>query len=291
MACNLRDLMTPFVLGEQDEAGFTVSMQFKATSLAVSPFGEELLHVIGYVYKLAGEKALGRQEVLGLKGHLLSLQQKGHIVSNQAQVLGAGAKAWWSQRAAAQEQAKRDEMVKLKKSQIMGQNDMRSSQAQSQTTTGITSPVELSEAEKVVVQEAEAAAEAIAIAEVEAELGVNGKSSGASQANFMVQMLEALWHISVLDIESTLRNATHKLLHDKSVSPDVITKRAQALFIAGKVFLTTEFVEPIVDGDVSEGAVPDKKRKKKTWRDHLHEQVNSKTGPPPDEPTEEGEAY
>jgi hypothetical protein len=55
--------------------------------LARTPFGEELLHVIGYVYKLAGEKQLGRSsDTLGLKGHLLSLQQKTHIVGNQATV-------------------------------------------------------------------------------------------------------------------------------------------------------------------------------------------------------------
>mmetsp|Transcript_12852 Transcript_12852/g.15363 ORF Transcript_12852/g.15363 Transcript_12852/m.15363 type:complete len:365 (+) Transcript_12852:59-1153(+) len=49
VACNLRDLMTPFVVDDQIEADFTTSMQAKASSLAVSPFGEELLHVIGYV--------------------------------------------------------------------------------------------------------------------------------------------------------------------------------------------------------------------------------------------------
>mmetsp|Transcript_12852 Transcript_12852/g.15364 ORF Transcript_12852/g.15364 Transcript_12852/m.15364 type:complete len:114 (+) Transcript_12852:1637-1978(+) len=102
----------------------------------------------------------------------------------------------------------------------------------------------------------------------------------------MVQMLEALWHISVLDIESTLRNATHKLLHDKSVDSNVITKRATALTIIGKVFLATECLEEIIEEDEEEGdgiTTPKKQtnfpRKKKTWRDHLHEQVSKGAGP------------
>jgi hypothetical protein len=253
-----------------------------------------LLFWLIYRYKLAGEKQLGRQQALGFKGHLLSLQQKGHIVSNQAQVLGAGAKAWWSSRAAAQEQAKRDELVNIRKTQILSQNDavrnseaLRNSQvaaAHGTTTTAATPPPpmpQLSEAEKKQIQEAEAAAEAAAIAEVEAELGPNNKSQ-ASQTHFMVQMLEALWHISVLDIESTLRSATHKLLHDKSVTPEVITRRAQALFIAGKVFLTTEYIEPVQEGG-SVGGGGGGPRKKKTWRDHIHDQVKNKSGPPPTE--------
>ena len=43
----------------------------KAASLATTPFGEELLHTIGYTYALAGQKQLGRQAPLGLEGHML----------------------------------------------------------------------------------------------------------------------------------------------------------------------------------------------------------------------------
>jgi curved DNA-binding protein CbpA len=280
IACNLRDMMASFVLEGQSEEDFAVRMQAKASSLAISPFGEELLHVIGYVYKLAGEKQLGRQEALGLRGHLLSLKQKGHIVGNQATVLGAGAKAWWSQRAASQEQFKRDQLINVRKSQILSQTD--------QSRFSESPNNEVLEAEKKALEEA---AHVAAVAEVEAELGGNDKAQ-ATQTTFMVQMLEALWHISVLDIESTLRNALHKLLHDKSVDEGVITKRAIALSIMGGIFLKTECEEveeenQDQDGVASGGGGGDttstKKKKKKTWRDHLQEQISNKA-PPPESP-------
>ena len=65
-------------------------------------------------YTLAGEKWLGRSDNLGLTAHLLVLKQRGHILGNQATVLGSGAKAWWTQRQAAKV-AEKVEKARLKK--------------------------------------------------------------------------------------------------------------------------------------------------------------------------------
>jgi len=342
-AVNLRDLVDPFVRGELDAEGFEASMTTRAASLALTPFGEELLHVIGYVYDLAGQKQLGRtSDALGLKGHLLALQQKTHIVGNQATVLGAGAKAWWSQRAVSKEIEKKEARKQQRVNAILEQNEALEAAAdpsssspspstQQQARKGVDGQQEYEvgggeafqgkkeekSAEEVAALEAERkVVEALVEAEMAAEevekLGQEGGTESASaatsaqtQATFMVKMLEALWHMSVLDIEATLRQACHKLLHDKSVGKEVIAQRAAALVIVGQEFLKAECEqhEPQPgeagasgeDGGSDEGAGEgggEKSRKapkKKTWRDHLKEQVNSGAagGPSPQPPPRE----
>lgn len=111
----------------------------------------------------------------------------------------------------------------------------------------------------------------------------------------------------------TLSQACHKLLHDKGVGKEVIALRATALVAVGKAFLKAECEQqPSAEegaggqgsgseqgeggggggdsagmGGVSGGA---KAAKKKTWRDHLKEQVNSGAagGPPPPPPPSQG---
>merc|ERR1719148_256925 len=49
-------------------------------------------------------------------------------------------------------------------------------------------------------------------------------------------MIETLWNVSVLDIESTLRRACHKLDKDASVSAEVRVSRAKGLWQMGRIF-------------------------------------------------------
>ncbi|KAL3903674.1 MAG: hypothetical protein SGPRY_011582, partial [Prymnesium sp.] len=49
--------------------------------------------------------------------------------------------------------------------------------------------------------------------------------------------LEAMWHVSVLDIEKTLTNVTYKVFKDHSVPEDVRLRRAHAVLMVGKIFM------------------------------------------------------
>ena len=354
VAVNLRNMLAPCCDDEHaDEAHFEASMREKAAQLAVNPFGEELLHVIGYVYKTAGEKHFGRRQPLGLQGHVVSLRQKGHVLSNQAKVVGSGAAAWWSQRAVSKESSKRDKAKAATKADLLVQKQRQRAIARAaQAAQGHTDRSAAPTPEQQLKDEAEdeAAAEKEAEDAVAAEFDhqlnesssgsgggtVNNSSGGGGdkQAKFMVQMLETLWHMSVLDIEATLRAATHKVLHDKPshLSKEAIAalqlRRAKALLIVGRVFSTFELAEDPAtaaaagggaaasgESGASEaagggasgssssgnggststplghsggfkefteriqrnfGGMPpaEEKKKKKTWRDHLAEQVN-----------------
>ena len=53
----------------------------------------------------------------------------------------------------------------------------------------------------------------------------------AKQAEMMLAMFEMMWRLSVVDIESTLRSACHKVLYDHSVDVSERLKRAQAMRI------------------------------------------------------------
>ncbi len=86
----------------------------------------------------------------------------------------------------------------------------------------------------------------------------------------LANILEALWHISILDIESTIRAATHKILFDKSVDVSTIDLRARALIVMGCAFESASNEEEDrcdSDGD-DDGTLP---KQKKTWRDHLRD--------------------
>merc|ERR1711998_610230 len=83
------------------------------------------------------------------------------------------------------------------------------------------------------------------------------------QARVMLDFMTALWKMSVIDIEWTLRQACHKVLHDKSVSKEAITARATAMAAVGKLFLETR----CNNDDIAAGAP------RKSWKEQLAEQV------------------
>ena len=56
------------------------------------------------------------------------------------------------------------------------------------------------------------------------------------QKDVMPHILETLWNVSALDIESTLRSVCDKVCHDKSVKKLVRKKRCEALSVLGKIF-------------------------------------------------------
>jgi hypothetical protein len=67
-------------------------------------------------------------------------------------------------------------------------------------------------------------------------LGMSATQLRATQESLPV-FLEAMWHVSVLDIERTVTTVTHKLCRDHSVSEQERTKRAEALAIMGAIYM------------------------------------------------------
>jgi len=248
-AVNLRDLLRPFTDAEHPASpAEDSSLQARAANLAGTPFGEELLHVIGYVYMMAGEKQLGREQGLGISGHVISLRQKGHILRTKMDAVGAGIRAAWEQRKFEKEMQKHGE-----------QDSAGGEGAGASEGGGADGPG----------------------GEGSSTPGTGASGAGAAedtplpgQAQFMMQMMEALWKISVVDIESTLRSACHKLLHDKSVPPEVISLRAKALAGVGQLFMEAQCTNTEDGG------------KRKNWREHLAEQV----GVPPKDPNKSNPA-
>ena len=66
--------------------------------------------------------------------------------------------------------------------------------------------------------------------------GMSATQLRATQDSLPV-FLEAMWHVSVLDIERTITAVTHKLCRDHSVDMGERNKRAEALAMMGDIFM------------------------------------------------------
>ncbi|KAH8064475.1 DnaJ domain-containing protein [Aureococcus anophagefferens] len=102
---------------------------------------------------------------------------------------------------------------------------------------------------------------------------LNDASAKRKQGRMVGSMFEAAWRVSVLDMESTLRDATEKLFKDNGVPNETRTKRTKALKCLAKAFL----------------AAADAAGHKETWQEALATQLaNGGPGaPPPPPPADE----
>ena len=288
-AVNLEKMLSPLVAAEVDQETFEASIRTQAESLASTALGEELLHVIGYVYELAGQKQLGRQGTLGLMGHAMSIRQKAHIAGTHIGAGAAGVRTWWEQRRMSQMELK--DTLDSRRASQEGEGSGEASGAggggggggSNATTPGPNweAPPGAPGAGGGTGAAAEAAAGAgageqagaggTAAAEGAVEGGEKGESAelAAQKAQVMFSFLETLWKFSVLDIEKTLRSACHKLVHDKSVEKEVISARAQALVIVGTIFMNTECANVPVD----------EAGNRQTWKEQLAQQVGMMNNP------------
>ena len=89
-------------------------------------------------------------------------------------------------------------------------------------------------------------------------------------------LVEGAWHWCVLDVESTLRSVCKKVLTDTSVSRQVRRRRAEALRVVGRIFVSTNSPANQVDG------------KKVNFREQLREFVVNMMPPPRSDATEMG---
>ena len=84
------------------------------------------------------------------------------------------------------------------------------------------------------------------------------RASAAGQGKDMATFMEGAWHISVIDVESTLRTVCKKVLSDTSVPKEARLKRSAAMRRCGEIFLAAESPESVgADG------------KKKTLREQM----------------------
>ena len=88
--------------------------------------------------------------------------------------------------------------------------------------------------------------------------------TNAKKARAMESVFEAAWRVSVLDMESTLRDATSKLFRDTSVDKATREKRAKAVKTLAKAFLLAV----------------DEAGHTESWKDAIAAQIAQQTGGP-----------
>jgi hypothetical protein len=69
----------------------------------------------------------------------------------------------------------------------------------------------------------------------EAQAAVRARMAAAQEA-ILPHVIEALWNASILDIQTTIRHAVSKLLHDAAVTKEARFSRALALKRLGAIF-------------------------------------------------------
>jgi len=67
-------------------------------------------------------------------------------------------------------------------------------------------------------------------------LGLRNRAGQMQQSGAMALMLESAWHVSVLDIESTLAKVCNRVLTDAGVDEYQRRRRATALRSVGNIF-------------------------------------------------------
>ena len=92
-------------------------------------------------------------------------------------------------------------------------------------------------------------------------------ASPSLRSDPLVHDLPGAWHLSVVDIESTLRHVCKKVLTDRSVGKERLKRRAEALKVVGDAFLAAECEEGKGEGG-----------KKKSLREHLQAFIAPMTG-------------
>jgi len=252
-ADNLVKLIAPLVEDGASEEAFHETMATMAADLAATPFGATLLGVIGYVYDMAGSKHLGRHNSLaGIDGHLLSLRQKAHIVCTKLETaktfvhvaLKSSAASSAAKKAQKLEGAETKESARLPPDAPVVDTGSGSGEQRSIFEENAHASGARAEHHKAAQAKAKAVAE-------------------EKQQAMMLSFLDVMWKISVVDIESTLRVACHKVLYDHSVDLPTRLRRAKALALVGKAF------------------AGHKAKHAQTWQQSLFATMHG--GPPPEE--------
>jgi hypothetical protein len=197
IAVRLAEMLAPFVAGDLD--GFDKATKLLAADLSKASFGSTMLHSIGFMYINAAEQWLGDIVNVGGGGG------PGDVFTNALE--GVGAK------------------FRQKRQQMAAQASA------------------LGAAWKVYQEFRKAGDElgdsgdgaAPGRTPEEAQAAVRARMAAAQEA-ILPHVIEALWNASILDIQTTIRHAVSKLLHDAAVTKEARFSRALALKRLGAIF-------------------------------------------------------
>jgi hypothetical protein len=197
IAVRLAEMLAPFVAGDVD--GFTKTTKLLAADLSKASFGSTMLHSIGFMYINAAEQWLGDIVNVGGGG------SPGDVFVNALE--GVGAK------------------FRQKRQQMAAQ------------ASALGAAWKVYQEFRKAGDECGDGADGAAPGRTaeQAQAAVRARMAAAQEA-ILPHVIEALWNASILDIQTTIRHAVSKLLHDAAITKEARFARAVALKKLGAIF-------------------------------------------------------
>jgi len=218
---------------------FEAQMKPIAQSLANASHGPKMLKQIGFVYEKQAEQVLtdpvagfGTWADLGVRSNLAAMEQNTNRTKTQFSAMKAAFGAFGTVKKIAEEE---ESYMKEEEEQQQQQKHQGKSEKSDGEGDGKSAEDKAQTKKKPPLTEAEIM-----------------QRRAQHQKDVMPHILEALWNVSALDIESTLRSVCDKVCHDKSVKKEVRKKRCEALSVLGKIFQTTEADEAHKNEDINQ---------------------------------------
>lgn len=216
---------------------FEAQMKPIAQSLANAAHGPKMLKQIGFVYEKQAEQVLtdpvagfGTWADLGVRSNFAAMEQNTNRTKTQFSAMKAAFDAFGTVKKIAEE-----EEGYMKEDEEEGGSEKNAGEGDRGSAENTTKKQEKETKKKPPLTEAEIM-----------------QRRAQHQKDVMPHILETLWNVSALDIESTLRSVCDKVCHDKSVKRVVRKKRCEALSVLGKIFQTTEADEVHKNVDINQ---------------------------------------
>ena len=205
IAIFLREQVSLFATGTQDEAEFVATCQEEAANITKGSFGDVFCTAIGYALEAEADDFIGaHSSFLGVDGHAAKLKKRSYAFNNQMRILGAGIGA---AKAGSQAYKEVDRIQKAAKARVKPAGIESSSKEEGESDEVEIDP----EAMKEATERIEASLPAI---------------------------LDLAWAINIQDITRTLEKACHKLFYDAAelLPLEARLKRAHGVKILGREF-------------------------------------------------------
>ena len=217
---------------------FEAQMKPIAQSLANAAHGPKMLKQIGFVYEKQAEQVLtdpvagfGTWADLGVRSNFAAMEQNTNRTKTQFSAMKAAFDAFGTVKKIAEE----EEGYMKEEKEEEGESEKNAGEGDGGSADNTTKKQEKETKKKPPLTEAEIM-----------------QRRAQHQKDVMPHILETLWNVSALDIESTLRSVCDKVCHDKSVKKLVRKKRCEALSVLGKIFQTTEADEVHKNVDINQ---------------------------------------
>eukprot|EP00607_Mallomonas_marina_P008810 CAMPEP_0182417468 /NCGR_PEP_ID=MMETSP1167-20130531/1956_1 /TAXON_ID=2988 /ORGANISM="Mallomonas Sp, Strain CCMP3275" /LENGTH=619 /DNA_ID=CAMNT_0024591077 /DNA_START=366 /DNA_END=2225 /DNA_ORIENTATION=+ len=195
---------------DDGEEAFRTWAQEEAKELSLSPIGGTLLATLGSVYE---EHA--KEEIGGFTGWEASLTQTGRAIGTRYRIFNAGVRAAVSAREV--HNYDKRSTKEEKSNEKVPDKDTKDAEEAASAGVGVSDvplPVEKKRAQEQL--------EELKKAQLHEALAGS--------------MMELMWHVTVIDIETTLRKVCHKVTHDHSVTSEIRQQRILALLVLGAEF-------------------------------------------------------